>query len=139
MRETDKTSGRSGTNASSNYAKSAGRPRDLIVTADWTATCDDPIRLAAGSPIDLTDREDDWHGHRWIWAHTDDREGWVPWDAIAWVDRQPYALVDYSAQELTVRSGETVTALERMGGWTLCRSTEKREGWVPDQNLEKAP
>ncbi|HBZ42922.1 MAG TPA: hypothetical protein DEO85_02465 [Maritimibacter sp.] len=138
MSESSKRKRQTSGNLTSEYANSARAHRHLIVTRDRATTDDHPILLHAGSPMELTEREDDWHGHRWIWAHADDREGWIPWDAIAWVDKQPYALVDYASTELTVRTGDRLTALERMGGWTLCRSEDKREGWVPDQHLAPA-
>ena len=118
------------------YAKSARVSRQLVVTRDWVASDPDAIRFTSGTPIDLTGREDDWHGHRWLWAMAEGREGWVPDGVVAFVDRTPYALHDYSAQELTCSIGDMLTAIERTHGWTLCRSVSGATGWVPDGHLE---
>ncbi|WP_298497643.1 SH3 domain-containing protein [uncultured Maritimibacter sp.] len=110
--------------------------RELVVTRDWVSSVSDPIRFTSGTPIDLTGREEVRHGHRWLWAIAEGREGWVPDGVVAFVDRTPYALHDHSAVELTCQAGEVLTAIERTHGWTLCRSGSGETGWVPDGHLE---
>ncbi len=44
--------------------------------------------------------------------------------------RTAVARRDYDATELTVRPGETVTVLEEVSGWVLCRRDDD-EGWIP--------
>ncbi|MBV7410575.1 SH3 domain-containing protein [Maritimibacter sp. DP1N21-5] len=136
MVEKDKADAPAPGNPVTEYAKSARAARHLIVTSDWVGSYTDPIRFTSGTPIDLTGREDIWHGHRWLWAIAEGREGWVPDGVVAFVDRTPYALHDYSAAELTCSVGDMLTAIERTHGWTLCRSSEGETGWVPDGHLE---
>lgn len=103
----------------------------MRVLADWTASYDDPLRVAAGEAVALSGREELWDGHRWLWAEAGGREGWVPDDLVV----EGRALRDFDARELTVRAGEAVTVLTRTHGWVLCRAGDGRVGWVPERCL----
>lgn len=103
------------------------------VIADWSATYPDPITLSKDDPVTLTGREDIWDGYRWLWAAAPDgREGWVP-DALI---RNGISLGDYSAVELSCRSGEAVTLHRKTHGWGWCSAADGREGWVPLRCLD---
>lgn len=46
-------------------------------------------------------------------------------------------LEDYTAKELDVNEGESLTGLKELNGWTWCvRTLDSAEGWVPNENLK---
>ncbi len=103
------------------------------VTLAHRASYPDPIRLGKGDKVTLTGREDNWDGHRWLWAIAPDgREGWVP-DRL--VSAQGHATVDYEATELTCAGGEVLKALSSTHGWVWCCNINGAQGWVPARHL----
>jgi hypothetical protein len=112
------------------------KPR--IVLEAHNASYADPIEVAQGARLLLTGREDDWDGHRWLWAVADDgREGWVPDDLVSETDDGPVASRDFSANELTCSAGEAVRFIRETHGWAWCRKDDGREGWLPLGNLSR--
>lgn len=108
------------------------------VIADWSATYPDPIQIAAGEPIELDGRRDDWDGHIWLWAkNVDGKEGWVP-DCLISSATPATATEDYTAMELSCHKGQSLTAERFMHGWVFCRNSDGRRGWVPERNLRFA-
>ena len=98
------------------------------VLRDHAASYADPIEVRAGDPLALSGREEVWDGGCWLWAAgPDGREGWVPDDLPV----EGVAARDYSARELTCRTGDLVKALEASRGWVRCRAAYGAEGWVP--------
>ncbi len=107
-----------------------------IVRESHNASYADPIAVGAGEPLTLTGREDDWDGHRWLWAVAPDgREGWVPDDLAVGQGDGHVAARDYTAIELTCTAGEVVDVVRESHGWAWCRAQDGREGWVPRRNL----
>lgn len=107
------------------------------VIQSYAAFYADPIAVGQGDRLVLSGRTDIWDGYLWLWAIADDgREGWVP-DALV---QNPsagsrQALFDYSAQELSCREGEVLTAHRVLNGWTWCSNANGAAGWVPNQNI----
>ena len=92
----------------------------------------DPIKLSKGELLSLTDREDVWDGHRWLWAVAEDgRAGWVPDNLIVEGHAGPVAAGDYSALELSCSAGETVEIIWQTHGWAWCQKSDGSEGWLP--------
>ena len=109
---------------------------DVTVLEDWTATYDDPIRVAAGEAVALDGRRDEWDGHVWLWARAaDGREGWLPETLLLGSDGGWRANAAFDARELTCRAGDALTRLAATHGWALCRAADGRQGWVPQRNL----
>jgi len=112
------------------------KPRVALENHD--ASYADPIEVAKGAVVSLTGREDNWDGHRWLWAIADDgREGWVPDDLITETDVGSIAARDFSAIELTCEAGETVEILWETHGWAWCRKGDGSKGWLPLQKLSR--
>lgn len=112
--------------------------KQRIVSQSHQASYADPIRVSKGAALAPTGREENWDGHRWLWAIAEDgREGWVPDDLIVEVDGQATAARDYSAIELTCEAGETVDVVTETHGWGWCRRRDGSEGWVPLRNLSE--
>ena len=107
-----------------------------IVAEAHEATYADPIRVRRGEILTLTGREEEWDGHRWVWAIAGGREGWVP-DDLPDEASPPRAARDYSAVELTVRPGERLIAIRATHGWAWCLNDDGDEGWVPERCLSE--
>lgn len=106
------------------------------VDEDWQATYADPIRLAAGEVLQLTGRQDNWDGHIWLGAKSSGGlEGWIPDSLVGETEGGYVAREDYTAAELTCRSGEILTAERETHGWVFCMSEGGAAGWVPRKNL----
>lgn len=111
----------------------------LRVREAWTASYADPIRLSAGDAVVLDGRRDNWDGHWWLWGQAPDgRAGWLPDSLLEGSGGTPRARHDYSAMELTCRAGDLLDGLGATHGWTWCRASDGREGWVPDRCLGPA-
>lgn len=110
--------------------------RQVVATAEWTASYEDPIVVKAGEAIQLTGKTDTWDGHRWLWAIAGDgRAGWIPDSLAESRDGGTIAKSDYSAVELSCAKGEVLTAIRETRGWTWCRSRDGEVGWVPSRIL----
>ena len=108
------------------------------VITDWTAAYGDPIVLRAGDMIHLSGREDDWDGHRWLWARSEaGKEGWIP-DTLPLKEAGAHhAATGFSAVELTCHVGEVLSGSQETHGWILCRDETGRDGWVPARCLQR--
>lgn len=112
------------------------KPRKVLVSHN--ASYADPIGVAKGQVLSLSGREENWDGHRWLWAVADDGgEGWVPDNLIVETDERLTASRDFSAIELTCAAGEAVEVVWETHGWAWCRNYDGREGWVPVRNLSE--
>lgn len=101
------------------------------VIEEWERVYEEPIAFAKGDPIELTGREDDWEGHRWVWAKAQDgKQGWVP---DRFIDKDGIAKRAYSAHELSCQVGEVLDELQNAHGWRYCRNATGEEGWVPER------
>ena len=106
------------------------------VIEDWHATYANPIRLAAGDPVHLTGRQDEWDGDVWLWARSEaGLEGWIPDSIVVQRDGEAFATEAFTAAELTCRTGQTLDGEKETHGWVYCRSADGRSGWVPRRNL----
>ncbi|QHQ34648.1 SH3 domain-containing protein [Algicella marina] len=108
------------------------------VTRGWTATYSAPIEVRVGEKLVLSGKEDEWDGHRWLWARSEaGGEGWVPDSLPVSSEGTTVARETYSAMELTCIPGELVTGLRQTHGWILCRRETGQVGWVPRSCLAK--
>lgn len=109
------------------------------VISDHKAIYPDPISVKLGDRITLSGREDDWDGHRWLWAIADNRrEGWVPDDLPIEVSgKNAQCAYDYSAAEISVGPGQTLTGSLERHGWLWCQNDKGIAGWVPLKCLSK--
>lgn len=112
------------------------------VIRDYAAQYGDPIRLAAGERLTLSDRTDQWEGNaEWVWrwaVAADGREGWVPAEIVEPLgEGVGVARQAYDARELSVRADDRVVSLLALCGWHVCRAGDGREGWVPSSHLQE--
>lgn len=98
----------------------------------------DPISLCRGDAI-LVGREYDgdpeWRD--WIWCENQKgKKGWVPRSFITIRGSTGTARENYSACELSVQKGETLSVIEILNGWARAQNASGETGWVPLRNLE---
>ncbi|MEL7465490.1 MAG: SH3 domain-containing protein [Pseudomonadota bacterium] len=105
------------------------------VTEAHEASYANPIRVRRGDALFLQGREDDWDGHRWLWAEAHGREGWIPDDLPSTEGSGAVARWDYSALEMTVAKGQRVAVARETHGWAWCIDDDGDEGWVPERCL----
>lgn len=103
------------------------------VISDHKAIYPHPITVKLGDRIILSGREDEWDGHRWLWAAAEDgKEGWVPDDLpLKNSGKNAQCAYDYSAMEISVGLGETLTGTIQRHGWLWCKNNNGTTGWVP--------
>ena len=107
-----------------------------VVLESHDASYAEPIEVTKGELVSLTGREDDWDGHRWLWAVAEDgREGWIPDDLVTVTDDGSVASRDFSAIELTCAAGDSVAFMWETHGWAWCRKDDGSVGWLPLKNL----
>ena len=109
------------------------------VIVDHKAIYPDPISVKQNENITLSGREDNWDGHRWLWAIAENgREGWVPDDLPIMISRKiAQCAYEYSAAEISVKPGDTLTGTIQRHGWLWCQNEDGTQGWVPIKCLSK--
>ncbi|MGH3145544.1 MAG: SH3 domain-containing protein [Rubrobacter sp.] len=111
--------------------------RSYRVLTDYRAAYPDPIVMKAGERLRVGEADED--NDAWVWCTgSSGKSGWVP---VAYVRRDGdvgTALRDYSARELSVRTGDALDALDEEAGWVLARDPRGHLGWVPLENVERA-
>ncbi len=109
----------------------------LSATESRKASYADPIVVCAGEELILTGRDDNWKGHRWLWAIAPDgRQGWIPDGLVVTEGCRTRAGFDYSAVELSCSRGETLIAGDTINGWVWCTNSRGISGWVPADILQ---
>ena len=106
-------------------------------TSAYTAKYSNPIRFESGEVIMLNGRDPEFP--EFLWA-TDEqgREGWVHQSKFLLTsEKKAVTTAQYDAAELSVRSGELVSAEEALGDWSCCSNSEGQTGWLPNHLLER--
>ena len=106
------------------------------VIADYDAAYPEPITLQAGDRVRYERRESEWEG--WLWCTSDSgASGWVPEAWLTVSDSFAVARRDYTARELTVRSGMLIAGSLTESGWIWAKTDAGVSGWVPLRVLER--
>ena len=106
-------------------------------TSAYTAQYSNPICFESGEVIMLGGRDAEFP--EFLWA-TDEqgREGWVHQSKFLLTsEKKAVTTAHYDATELSVRSGELVSAEEALGDWSCCSNSEGQTGWLPNHLLER--
>lgn len=105
------------------------------VVEPYDSPCSDPLTARKGERLGFERRESEWEG--WIWCtSTSGQSGWVPEN---WVQIQGSFCIlnrDYTATELSVATGQTITAEYLESGWAWATTDSGASGWVPLSHLE---
>jgi len=107
----------------------------LRVVKPHKASFDFSVAFKKGDKVKVGREDPDMPG--WYWCENDDGVwSWVPDE---YLDRKgPVGTIteEYDTGELTVEEGEVLEHVTEVHLWTLCRTRDGREGWVPTANLE---
>lgn len=90
--------------------------------------------VSAGNSLEIDRKRSEFPG--WVWGRDSHGiEAWVPEGYLEVHGGDARFLVDYDSAELTVSVGEVVDVIEVAAGWSWCRHTDGRMGWIPTHNL----
>jgi len=99
-----------------------------------------PLILIKGELIKLGQRAPEENWRDWIWAENRNKEsGWIPIQIVDFSEDKTAGIVleNYSAKELNIKTGELVTKIKSINGWTwVKRESDNAEGWIPDETIE---
>ena len=74
----------------------------------------------------------------WYWCEDKNSvESWIPEEYLNRDGTEGTITQDYDTTELTVETGDTLEYVTEVKFWTLCRTYDGKEGWVPTVNLER--
>lgn len=110
-----------------------------VAISNYSSQYQDPIVLKKGETVRLgqEESEEKWKG--WIWAENETHGGWVPIQILK-IDQSKLTaqvLEDYSAKELDVEKGDTITVSQQLNGWLWSKSNKSNDvGWVPEENIQ---
>lgn len=93
------------------------------------------IRIAAGDPVTLGERDTDWPQFVWT-SLASGLGGWIP---VALFDAEHGAATatdEYDTRELDAEKGEILTLHHEMADWWWAENALGRTGWIPAHNLE---
>jgi len=98
-----------------------------------------PLILIKGELIKLGQRAPEENWRDWIWAENRNKEsGWIPIQIVDFSEDKTAGIVleNYSAKELNIKTGELVTKIKSINGWTwVKRESDNAEGWIPDETI----
>lgn len=111
-------------------------PRTARGVRAWHTVYPNPLTFHAGEALALGAHDTEWPG--WVWCtNAAGHSGWAP---AAFVEaHSPVAGVarrDYTARELELCEGDTVTLLDEESGWFWAQAADGRTGWAPASHLE---
>jgi hypothetical protein len=105
--------------------------KTFTANTNYTVVDRSPLHIQAGDTVTVGPRDKSWPG--WIWVSTQDGRGsYVPEDILEMDGTRASIRTAFSARDLSVKSGEAVTALREISGWLWCRNASGEEGWLPE-------
>jgi hypothetical protein len=108
------------------------------VTKAYHSPYTEPLTLPRGERLKWEPRECEWPG--WIWCTTEEGESrWVPENWVRKEGKECVLQRPYTATELSVEEGETVTVLLMESQWGWVTDESGRSGWVPLEWLVVVP
>ena len=96
----------------------------------YTRAYSDPLTLHDAEIVTVVARDTDFPAYMWC-TNLMGKGGWVPESYLQIRGAVGRALRDYSAHELTVQVGDTLTLLTTEGGWYWAENVAGEQGWVP--------
>ena len=109
-------------------------------TADRQPSYPDPLVVSAGEEVTVGREDTEWVG--WLWCtNAAGKSGWVPKQYIEPADAADKGkmLMDYTAAELPVQTGDVLTLHDEEGGWYWATNAAGDHGWVPVTHVEQFP
>lgn len=93
------------------------------------------IRVAAGDPVTLGARDEDWPEFVWT-TIAEGHEGWIPARLFDAEHGPAKALQDYDTRELAAQADEVLTLHYELAGWWWAQDALGHQGWIPARALE---
>jgi hypothetical protein len=104
------------------------------VVESYRSPYTEPLVLQRGERMTWEPRECEWPG--WTWCTTEGGESrWVPENGLEKDGEDCVLQRDYTATELNVEKGETVTVLLMESSWGWVTNEKGESGWVPLEYL----
>lgn len=106
----------------------------LRVTKPHRASFDYSVTFKRGDKVRIGREDPEMPG--WYWC--ENQEGVWSWVPDEYLDKKgPKGIItqEYNTGELTVDEGEVLEHVTEVHLWTLCRTWDGMEGWVPTANL----
>ena len=111
--------------------------KQYTANTNYTVVDRSPLHLREGDTVTTGPRDKSWPG--WIWVSTGEGRGsYVPEEILAISGDSAKVVSAFSARDLSVKTGERVTALRVVSGWLWCRNEGGEEGWLPEFVLHEA-
>ena len=93
------------------------------------------IRVAAGDPVVLGERDSDWPQFVWT-TLAQGLGGWIPAVLFDRETGEATALGDYDTRELPTDIGELITVHHQQEGWWWAENAGGESGWIPARAIE---
>lgn len=100
------------------------------IISNYRAAYRDPLVLSPGEIVLAEQQDNEWPGFIWC-RNRLGQGGWVPLSRLTQQGRTAVVLAPYSAKELDVAAGETVTMGEEAAGWCWVTRANGEQGWIP--------
>ncbi|MFE2937269.1 SH3 domain-containing protein [Streptomyces sp. NPDC059278] len=109
-----------------------------VLTADHEIPTRAPLKIQPGDELEVGDRDTEWTA--FVFVTSQNGTGWVPARYVDVSGTRGTVLVAYDTTELPASKGDTVDVLkdDPESGWSWCRDSSGREGWVPHRALRAA-
>jgi hypothetical protein len=104
-----------------------------VVIRNYTSAFPDPISIKKSSTAVISHCDLEYRG--WVWITLlSGKAGWAPQQIFAPLSaNEVICLEDYTAHELSVRSGEKITVIKSLNGWYWALRNSGEYGWVPEE------
>ncbi|MTI49881.1 MAG: ligand-binding protein SH3 [Firmicutes bacterium] len=112
---------------------------NYLVIKEHKSNYPKPITLEKGERILIGEKyegEKEWVNWRYCYKLDKSQEGWVPEQLINISNQYGILKENYTAKELTIKTGEKVKGITELNGWIWCKDENGREGWIPKLNLK---
>jgi hypothetical protein len=96
------------------------------------------MRVHVGSRVAVGERDVEWPA--FVFVTSDTGSGCVPERHLLRDGAAAVVIEAYDTTELATWQGEELEAAraDSLSGWTWCRASDGREGWVPERTLRSA-
>lgn len=104
-----------------------------VVIRDYTSAYPAPIVLKKASTAVISHCDLEYPG--WVWIKpASGKAGWAPQQIFTHLNaNEVVCLEDYTAHELSVRSGEIITVMKSLNGWYWALNDSGEFGWLPEE------
>lgn len=113
--------------------------RKFTVVKSHISEFPNPIHFCKGDILSVGDEyigDEGWEN--WLECRFNNLQGFVPKQIIQLIDsKSAIAIEDYTALELNVVTGETLTSTREINQWIWAKNSKNQEGWVPLCHLQE--